>query len=174
MRDVFVSTVVKGLAAVTLAGVAMFGALSPAQADAFDNANAYYSQKYGVPDFKFTKSEFGNTNLGRVLHLGVEVLVETFWGATVVYNPKTDTVYVWGSIGGYSEPENVKQYSADSTCFGTYGMEVSIGGVATCIPGSSVGSASTVPQPVLLGVIGAKDRSCTFDAGKDGLDVHTC
>lgn len=174
MRGGLTNTVIKVLTLVTLAGVAMFGTLAPAHAGAFDKANAYYSSKYGVPDFKFTRSEFGKTGLGRAIHLGGEVLVETFLGATVVYNPKTDTVYIWGSIGGYSEPETVKQYSDNSSCFGTYGMEVSIGGVMTCIPGSSVGSGSTSPQRILTGTVPGSARSCTFDAGKDGVDVHSC
>lgn len=160
-----------------ICAVAAFTFMVPqaAVAGPFETASAYYGNKYGVPDFTFTKSEFGNTSLGQKIHLKLEVIVEHFWGATVVYNPATDEVLVWGSVGSYSpgkEPDTVDPYT--SGCSFTYGSVVMVGGTPFCVPGSSVGTASSHPQTVLLSHTPAKPRECTFDAGKDGFDVHSC
>lgn len=160
-----ITLAVAALVAITAAIIA-----NPAQAGPFETANAYYGNKYGVPDFTFTKSEFGNTTLGQLIHLGAEVVVEKVKGATVVYNPATGEVNVWGTIPA-SKGTQASTYPAYSKCFGTYGFIDSLG---ACIPGSSVGSESSPASTVLLSTTPGTPRTCSFDAGKDGKDVHSC
>lgn len=157
-----------------LASVAMLGMIGGALAGPFETANAYYSGKYGVPDFTFTKSEFGKTALGQNIHLAGEVIVETIFGATVVYIPGSPEVLVFEARGTNSEAKEAKTYGGNSSCFGTYGMEIMHAGQPLCLPGSSVGSASTSVYQVQVGTIAAVPRSCSFDAASDGKDVHSC
>ena len=173
---------VRGIASVTLVATAMFGAIAPAHADNWGSnaanaaktaAQSYLNAKYsselqGHTD-QLKKSEFGPFP---VAHLGIDVLVDGFLGGTLVYNPATQEVKLYGSRGNFSEAQSAKQYAADSSCFGTYGMEVSIGGVPTCIPGSSIGTASTSPVPYLIGTIAAKDYTCTWTP--NGSGAHSC
>ena len=125
----------------TLVATAMFGAIAPAHADnwgsnaanaaktaAQNYLNAKYSSELQGHNVQLKKSEFGPFP---VAHLGIDVLVDGFLGGTLVYNPATQEVKLYGSWGNFSEAQSAKQYAADSSCFGTYGMEVSIGGVPT-------------------------------------------
>lgn len=153
------------------ASIVSMGSLS--LAGPFETANAYLGGKYGVPDFTFTKSEFGRTNIGQLIHLGAELVVERIAGATVVYNPATNEVLVWGTIAATSGTA-AKQYASGSGCFGTYGTVVSFGTQSVCVPGSSIGSEGSPERTVLLSTTPGTPRSCSFDAGKDGIDVHSC
>jgi hypothetical protein len=132
-----------------------------------------YGTDYSVPDWTFTKSEFGNTDLGASLHLGADAVLEVIGGFTVDYNPATGEVKVWRPEGTNSEAKEAKTYPINSGCFGTYGLYESIGGVMTCIPGSSVGTASTSVYSVLDHTIPAQARSCTYTVNISG-EGHTC
>jgi NhaP-type Na+/H+ or K+/H+ antiporter len=84
---------------------------------------------------------------------------------------------VWGTVGGYSEPSDPDKYveiGYSSTCKWGNGEPMLRVDPNTCAAQSLVGSASTVPQPVLLGTIPGQSRSCTFDTLGDGKDVHSC
>jgi hypothetical protein len=172
-------TLFHSLAAAVLAVGLM---LSPAAAGPFDTTAApieqYIGQQEGVPDFNFTKAEFGNSEWGAVGHLLVETGVYLVNGATVVYNAATDEVLIWEGRGTNSEAKSAKHYPEGSGCFGTYGTVEFIGGVKTCIPGSSVGSASTSVYAVHTGTTPAQARSCTFETNDGNGDPsghqHSC
>lgn len=60
---------------------------------------------------KFTKAEFGNTNLGAILHLGSEMAVTIIHGYTVVYNPAKDAVDVYVNAGaGFNGKDRLCQF----------------------------------------------------------------
>jgi hypothetical protein len=161
--------------------------LSPAAAGPFDTTAApieqYIGQQEGVPDFNFTKAEFGNSEWGAVAHLLVESGVYLVNGATVVYNAATDAVDVYVSVGTYSEAKEAKQRTGEAAYFDcgflmTYGEIVMHAGKPHCIPGSAVGTASTSPQSVYSHTIGAVARSCTFETNDGNGDPsghqHSC
>lgn len=145
----------------------------------FDASEAYYGGAEGVPDFQFTRAEFGQTELGQLIHLGAENVVATLAGYTVVYNAATDAVDVYRAEGTYSEGKEARQRTGEAAYFDcgfpmTFGSIVEHAGELICIPGSSVGTASTSPQAVYVGTTPGTARSCTFDAASDGVDVHSC
>lgn len=147
--------------------------IAPAHAGPFENANAYYGNKYGVPDFTFTKAEFGNTNLGRLIHLGIDVLVEHFHGATVVYNPATGEVLVWGDSGAPGDDFN-PDVIPNKFC-GPDAPETATRDGGYCDYATSNATlAPSVGGPYLKETIPAVARSCTFDAKSDDIDVHHC
>ena len=183
MRTGLLTSAVKAFAAVALSAATLFGVMAPAQAGPFDVFAKPFETYLGsgangqpkVPDFNFTRQDFHqNSELKAIGHLTKDLIVATVHGYTVTYNPKTDEVKVYGWVGGFSEAKEAKTYGADSSCFGTYGIETLVGGVPTCIPGSSVGTASTSPLKVLLSTTPGQERSCTWDPKSDGNDTHTC
>lgn len=159
------------IAAAALSLVSMSSAIAgPAWNAANNSLSDYYGNKYGVPDWNMTRAEFGNSDFAALLHLGAEGAYELVNGFTVVYSPATDEVLIWESRGTNSEAKEAKTYGGNSSCFGTYGMEVMHAGKPLCLPGSSVGSASTSVYQVHVGTIPAQDRVCTFE----GIHGHTC
>ncbi len=180
MRAVDLSA--RGIASVAITVTAMLALVAPAHADnwgsnaanaAKNAAQSYLNTKYANQlqghNVQLTKSEFGKFP---VAHLGIDVLIDGVLGGTLIYNPATNAIQVWGSMGGFSEAEDAKMYSADSSCFGSNGMEVSVGGVPTCIPGSLVGTASTSPTPYLISTTPGAAASCTWTP--NGSDSHSC
>lgn len=153
-----------------LAAIAALTLSTAAVAGPFEDANAYYGAKYGVPDFTFTKAEFGNTNLGRLIHLGAEVVVEAIAGATVVYNPATQAVdvYVTGS-----EFKGRTLFATDRCLLLSGKTALGVAGAdGICLPADTqVGNAGGLGYSHTNPAI---NRSCSFDAGKDGVDVHSC
>ena len=160
--------------------VAMCALATASIAGPFETANAYLGGKYGVPDFTFNKTEFGNTALGQTIHLGAELVVEKVKGATVVYNPATASVdvYVDKYVNGGSG-FNGKTIYANSKCKLLSGKTAlgNPGPDGICLPADTlVGNAGGLSY---LGnfydsTIPGTARTCSFDAGKDGIDKHSC
>jgi hypothetical protein len=175
----------KRLATIAIASVAMCASLVPAHAGpAWDFANNtlsnYYGNKYGVPDWNMSRDEFKNSWLPNsdtlaLLHLGKEAAFEFKHDFVVVYSPATNEVKIWRTMGTNSGVQAPKQRTGEAAYFDcgfpmTYGSIELIGGVPTCIPGDSVGSASTSVYSVHVGTIPAQARECTFT----GIHTHTC
>lgn len=185
MRKSVLSTCGTHLAAVVFATISFTGVLAPAYAGSlFDKFAKPFETYYGsgangqpgVPDFKFTRDNFAKSDLKAIAHLTLDAGISHFKGYTIYYNPGKDEVLVWGSVGSYSEAVEAKTigYGVIDCGAMTYGTIEYIGGVPTCVAGSSIGTASTSPQPVLLGTIPGQTRSCTWDPGKQGGDTHSC
>jgi len=146
---------------------------SPAFAGPFETAAApfenYYGSQHGVPDFTFTKAEFGNTNLGAIVHLGAEVVYATVHGYTVVYNPATDEVLVWS---GNTPEFKGRTIYADTKCellprgSGKWVLGIPSAG-GGCEYDTLAGNAG---GSVVIGVIGATERECTWTAKHE----HSC
>lgn len=156
-----------------IAAIALAASLLPpslASADAFDNANAYLGAKYGVPDFEFDRTEFGNSNFQRVIHLGIEILVEKIVGGIVVYVPATGEQKVFKDAGnGYSEP--IQTEASMASCGPGHWFIQNVGGAVWCTPAHLVGASGgsyhshTIP---------AVARECTFEVDLPGAHEHTC
>lgn len=149
----------------------MLSASTATLAGPFETANAYYGAKYHVPDFKFTKAEFGNTPWGQVIHLGKDAFIEHFKGATVVYNPAKNEVRVYVNSGSAFNGRIIFatskcQLLSGKTALGNPGPD------GICLPADTL--VGNNGGPSLSSVTPAQARSCTFDAGKDGKDVHSC
>lgn len=166
----------KKFAAVVIAASAMLGTVaSPAVAlDAFDLAEAYLGSKYGVPDFKFNRSEFGNSNFVRIVHLKLEIFVEFFHGAYVVYVPATGERKVFRDQGpGYSEPTQTRETMA--TCGPGHWFIYTVGtnpeNNKWCVPAHLVGNSGGL---TLDYVIPGTPRSCTFEVNSKFSHEHSC
>jgi hypothetical protein len=166
----FVMALAAAAAFAFTSSVALAGPFTAANNAAFNAANAKYGNESGVPDFQFTKSEFGNTELGQLIHLGAEVVVATVKGYTVIYNPATDAVHVYVNAGkGYSEPTMTT--STLKACGPGHWFTQNVGGKIWCTPAHLVGNSG---GPTYSHTNPAIARSCTFDAASDGIDVHSC
>jgi hypothetical protein len=171
------TTTTRLLTALTAAILLTTPALTtPALAGPFETANAYYGNKYGVPDFHFTKAEFGNTVLGQNIHLGLEAVVEHVKGATVVYNPATDEVLVWavshGSEGDDHNPgviPNKHCAALDATA-----PQKRQGGFCDYATSNATLAPSTDSGIYLAGTIPATARECTFKVNVNGAHEHSC
>lgn len=168
------------LRSLILAAALSVASVTAAFAGPFETANAYLGGKYGVPDFTLTKSEFGNTAIGQTIHLGAEIVVEKIKGATVVYNPATASVdvYVDKYVNGGSG-FNGKTIYADSKCKLLSGKTAlgNPGPDGICLPADTlVGNQGGMSYAGTFydSTVPGTPRSCTFDAGKDGKDVHSC
>lgn len=148
---------------------------APAWNFANAQSSAYYGNKYGVPDWSMTRAEFGNSDFAALFHLGFEALYEVKHGFAIHYSPATNEVKIWRLEGTNSGVQAPKQRTGEAAYFDcgfpmTYGSIEVVGGVPTCIPGDSIGSASTSVYSVLDKVIPAKARECTFT----GIHTHSC
>lgn len=102
------------IAGLVVASMLALSTIGAAVAGPFETFAAPLETYYGsgangqpeVPDFHFTKAEFGNTNFGAILHLGAEAVVAHFNGYTVVYNPATDSVDVYVNAGAEGDDHN--------------------------------------------------------------------
>jgi hypothetical protein len=170
MRTHSLTSSLKVIASIAFAAVATFGAVAPANADPFDVANWAYGKAYNVPDFKFTKSEFGSTYNKQLLHLAIETGVVLLKGAKVVYHPATNEIWVYGYAGaGYSEPTQTRE--TIEACGPGHWFTQVVGGDIWCTPAHLVGNSGGT---YLAGVIPGTVRECTFDAANDKKDVHKC
>lgn len=177
MRSTVITTVLRLVASLTLAFTAVAGTMAPANAGPFEDASAYLGAKYKVPDFKFKESEFGPDswfNIVRLTHLGLEIIVEKKKGAYIVYVPATGARKVFSDAGnGYSEPTQTREMW--ETCGPGSWFITTVGtnpeNNKWCVPAHLVGKSGGLTE---IGTIAATARKCTFDAGKDGFDVHSC
>ena len=134
--------------------------------------NANYAAELQGHNVQLTKSEFGGSTLAAIGHVALDVIIDGVFGGTLVYNPATAEIVLWKATGSKSEAKEaatVNPYT--SGCNFTYGFVTELG---WCIPGSSIGTASTNIVPVVVGTIPAVNESCTWDPKSDGIDTHTC
>jgi hypothetical protein len=182
-RRTFTSTV-KNILSIAFVSTAMLGFAAPAYADAFDvlakELGEYYGAAKGksngvkVPDFHFTRSEFETTFGGPALHLLLEAGYAKLKGYTVVYYPGTNAVKVYKDAGnGYSEPTQTREMW--ETCGPGSWFITTVGtnpeNNKWCTPAHLVGKSGGLTE---VGTIPGTARKCTFDAGKDGFDIHSC
>lgn len=162
---------ITSFASTMLAVLALAG---PALAGPFETASANMGAKYGVPDFTFTKAEFGNTALGQNIHLGLEMVVEHFNGATVVYNPATDAVDVYVNAGSGFNGRII--YATDRCELLPKGSGKLVLGVAgadgICLPADTLAGKSG--GLAYSHTIDATSRECTFEVNHPGSHEHSC
>lgn len=163
------------LSAAVLVAITASLFVNPVQAGPFETVAAplesFYGSQSGVPDFKFTKSEFGATTLGAIVHLGADALVATVKGYTVVYNPAKNAVDVYvnggkGFDGKIIYATSKCQLLSGITALGNPGTD------GICLPadtlvGNAGGPAYSHTDPAIA-------RSCTWDPKSDGVGVHSC